>query len=217
MRRMKLKYFFLCLCLLSCMFLYAQDIDDTRNLRILYIDHEPSLLSSKLIRYMRQMRREQIEFGHALIIYMPNGENPYISLTGIKDKSGQGLDTPAAFDRICEALNQASHEKTPWYDRQKIVGLFDEYNILNSENKITYGNVRLEFYLTPEFWQMGYNESIIAPIYFALNVPELLKQNFYFDIYVDPDNIPKYEKTAPFGLYNFEDINRKLSIDEYTF
>lgn len=214
---MKKTIFTIFVAFLSVTVSWAQSVDNSRNLRILYIDHEPSLNSSKLIRYMRQIRREQIEFGHALIIYMPNGENPYVSLTGIKDYTGNGLDTPNAFDRICEALNQPSHDKIPWVDRSRIIKLFDEYNILNEQNLVTYGNVRMEFYLTPEYWKLGYNESIIAPIYFALNVPELMKQHFNFDVYVDPDNHPEYEKNSPFGVKNYNDINNKLVIDEYTF
>lgn len=202
---------------LSLSFGFAQSEDNSRNLRILYIDHEPSLNSSKLIRYMRQMRREQIEFGHAMIIYMPNGETPFISLTGIKDYTGNGLDTPAAFDRICEALNQPSHDKIPWVDRSRIVKLFDEYKILNDQNRLNFENVRVEFYLTPEYWKLGYNESILAPVYFALNVPELTKQHFNFDVYVDPENRPQYDTNSPFGQKNYNNINKKLLIDEYTF
>lgn len=197
----------------------AQEIDASKNLRIWYIDHEPSLQSYKLIKAMRAQRRQQIELGHAMIVYMANGEHPYISLTGIKDNTGQGLDAPEAFDRICEALNQTSHDVLPWYDRQRIVKMFDDYNILTKDDKITFGAVRLEFYLTPESWTLGYNESIIAPIYFALNVPELLKQNFNFDIYVDPEKKGElnYNKIMPFGISNWDDINKKIVVDEYNF
>ena len=209
--------FFISLLLLYCISSNAQkNSTEEYNLRIIYIDHEPSLPSGEIIKYIRNQRRNAREMKNSLIIYMPNNETPFISLTNLKSKDGS-YESQEAFDRICEALNTPFHGKEPIFDRNYIINLFDDYNIVNKEGKINFASVRMQFYLTSEFWKQGYNESIVAPIFFAINGKELLKQNFNFDVYINPNDKPVYPSNAPFGETNLGNINQHVSLYDYDY
>lgn len=188
-----------------------------RNMRILFIDHEPSLPVKDMIAYIRSQRALALENDNSLIIYMPNNQNPFISLTNVKDPYEAGDDTQEAFDAICEALNQPSHNKEPWYDRQTLVKMFSDYGIMDSQENLLFATVRMEFYLTSEFWKLGYNETLIAPIFVAIDGTNLLKKEFNFDIYVNPKDKPQYDEKMPFGKKNLGGINQKVSIYDYDF
>lgn len=188
-----------------------------RNLRIIFIDHEPSTPSSKIIAHIRRLRAQALENDNALIFYMPNDQNPFVSLVNLKDPEGV-RDTQEAFDRICEALNLPSHNKEPWYDRKTFTNLIlNDFPILDNNHNLNFAAVRMEFYLTSEFWKLGYNESIIAPIFFSMNVQELLQKEFNFDVYINPDDAPSYPEKQPFGKKNLGDINKYVSLYEYDF
>lgn len=196
--------------------LNAQD-NANRNLRVIFIDHEPSTPSSTIIAHIRKLRAQALENDHALIFYMPNDQNPFVSLVNIPDPQGE-RDSQEAFDRICEALNLPSHNKEPWFDRKTFANLvLKDFPILDDKANLTFASVRMEFYLTSEFWKLGYNESIIAPLFFSMNVPELLKKEFNFDVYINPEDAPVYPAGQPFGKKNLGGINKYVSLFEYDF
>lgn len=81
-----------------------------------------------------------------------------------------------------------------------------------NDSKLNYMAVRMEFYLTSTFWDLGFNESILAPIYFALDVPNMQQENdLYFDVYADltDENMPK---NPNFGISNFAGINERIEL-----
>lgn len=196
---------------------YAQNSSNLeRNLRVVFIDHEPSLPTSDIIRYIRKLRTSALENDNSLIVYMPNNQDPLISLVNLKDPNGKN-DAPEAFDRMCEALNLPSHNKEPWFDRRSIINLFSDFDIIDENGELQFAAVRMEFYLTSEFWKLGYNESILAPIFFALNGGELLKKEFYFDVYINPEDKPLYEEGRPFGFSNLGNINKYIVLYDYDF
>ena len=199
-----------------CLSANAQTSNSERNLRIIFIDHEPSLPTNRVIAHIRKMRAQALENDHAVIFYMPNNQNPFIALVNVKDPEGE-KDTQEAFDRLCEALNLPSHNKEPWFDRRSLVNLFTEYNIVDEEKNLQYAAVRMEFYLTSEFWKLGYNESILAPVFFALDGKTMLEKDFNFDVYVSEEDRPTYTKDQPFGQVNLGDINKYISIYDFDF
>ena len=195
------------------------DNDEMRNIRIIYIDHEPSLPVNDVIAYIRKQRASALENANSLIVYMPNNEDPFVSLTNIKNPKENDDDSPEAFDAICEALNQASHEKNPWYDRKRLVEMFEDYGIMDKNGNLLFSAVRMEFYLTSDFWGAinKYNEKIIAPLFFAIDGANLLKKNFNFDIYINPNDKPQYNESAPFGDLNLGGINQLVKLYDYDF
>lgn len=200
-----------------CGSISAQDRNNLdRPLRMIFIDHEPTLPSRDIIAYLRQQRTQALENDNSLIIYMPSNQEPFLVLVNLKDPKGKS-DTVEAFGRLCEALNLPSHNKEAWFDREAVIDLFSKLKIIADDGNLSFASVRMEFYLTSKFWALGYNESIIAPIFFALDGKNLLQKNFNFDVYVNPEDRPTYNVGAPFGEWNLGKINDKISIFDYPF
>ena len=226
MKRCDCKYlidqtFLILVCLFGTMSLTANaqtgSDNEKNNLRVIFIDHEPSLPVRDIISYIRKQRAMAKENANSLIIYMPNDQTPFISLTNIRNPYDNDDATQEAFDAICEALNQASHNKEPWHDRNALVKLFSDYGIMDDSGNLLFSAVRMEFYLTSDFWKLGYNESIIAPVFFAIDGANLLKKNFNFDVYVNPKDKPQYDEKAPFGKNNLGGINQLINLYDYDF
>lgn len=188
---------------------------EDHNIKVIFIDHEPSLRVSDVISKLREIRTEALENDHAVIFYMPNNQEPFISLINIGE-ADDARATDEAFGELCYALNQPSHNKDAYYDRKRFVDLFSEFNVIQPDGKIGFRNVRVEFWLTDEFWQLGYNETIVAPIYFALDVPKLIEQEFVFDAFLEIQTLKKIDQKHAFGPKNLSQIN-KMGVNEYYF
>lgn len=193
----------------------AQEDNMEKNLRIIFIDHEPSLPTNRVIAHIRKLRAQALENGHSVVFYMPNNQNPFIALVNMNPEDEN--DSQEAFDRLCEALNQPSHNKEAWFDRKTLVEMFSDYNILDDDKNLQFASVRMEFYLTSEFWKLGYNESILAPVFFAIDGATLLKMDFNFDVYVNDEDRPAYDEGKPFGNINLGNINNYISIYDFDF
>lgn len=187
-----------------------------RLLSIIYIDHEPSLPTSDIIGYIRKQRQVFTrDNGNSIILYMPNNQEPFIVLVNLEDPNGKYDNTENAFNRLCEALNLPFHSSVAGIDREAMINLFSDLNIINDEGELSFAAVDMKFFLTSESWKLGYNESIIAPIFFALDGKNLRKKEFSFNVYVNPEDRPTYEENAPFGVKNWGEINTEISLSDY--
>lgn len=187
-----------------------------RNLTVFFIDHEPTLPSNDVIEYIRQARREASELDNSVIFYMPNNQEPLVALYNV----GESEDPRAsieAFDNLCAALNLPSHNKDAFYDRRAFVNLFKEFDIIKDDHTLGFRTVHVEFLLTKEFWELGYNETILPPIYFALDVPNITTSDFTFGAYLGSQYLRVIDKKKPFGDKNLSRINEDLGVIEYNF
>lgn len=197
--------------------------DNGKSLKVFFIDHEPSLPTADIIKYLRQERRKATENEDICrIFYMPNGNSPYVATVNL-GRADDERNTEDAFDNICAALNEPSHNKNATYDRSSIINLFREFDVIANDYTVNYSSVDMEFILTSEFWTLGYNESIVGALYFALNVPRIVantNNTFYFNVYVDPDvfdSIEAISNKQPFGIKNYDGINTKIEPTYYDF
>ena len=190
--------------------LSAQKIDRaSHNLRFVFLDHSPSLNSASVIERLRNLRDQALEQENALIIYMPSETEPFIVKFNI-DEDGSTEKSQSDFGRLTHALNLPSHNMNIDIDRKKVLELMQ--HAFTNDSKLNYMAVRMEFYLTSTFWDLGFNESILAPIYFALDVPNMQQENdLYFDVYADltDENMPK---NPNFGISNLAGINERIEL-----
>lgn len=197
-------------------FAFTSEAQDKRqsNLRFVYIDHEPTLPSARVIKQIRDLRSRALENENALIIYMSSNESPIIYNLNV-ETMGETPEAKRLFGSLVEALNQSSHNKSISFDRKKMVEILS--HIVDEKGMLTYSSVRLEFYLTTSFWKQGFNETILSPVFFALDCQELLKQEFYLDVYIDDPDFLKDEKGVVFGNSNWGNINKTIEVFKYYF
>ena len=138
--------------LLVCILLSFQSISaqQTKNYQFVYIDHEVNTPVNKLCQKLKELYDDAYETGDVLIIYLSTGlpSEGYCmqSLTNIKDVTEKKLDTEEAFDKIIGALQNSNyHSVNPKADVNNILNLFETYNYLDNNGKLSYKNVKLSF------------------------------------------------------------------------
>lgn len=93
----------------------------------------------------------------------------------------------------------------PQSDREKILSIFNQANCMDSLGKSNYEKIEFEFHVGSSFWKKGCNESLIAALFFELNVAQHLKDGTMgFHVYYHA--YEKY-KGKPYGELNLDNIN----------
>lgn len=93
----------------------------------------------------------------------------------------------------------------PQFDREKILSIFNQANCMDSLGKSNYEKIEFEFHVGSSFWKKGCNESLIAALFFELNVAQHIKDGtMEFHVYYHA--YEKY-KGKPYGELNVDNIN----------
>ena len=201
--------------LLTAMPVKAQDLSKT-NLHFIYIDHETSTPVNKLCQRLRSVRDDALEVNDALIIYLSDGHRSPVSLTNLKDNSGQNRDAEESYTNIIAALQDFnSHNTVARDDRKNIIRLFDEFNFVDESGSLLFNSVIIDFYVGSAFWSLGNNEKIIAHLFTALDAANFPKSKFSFNVYKPKGEKLNTEDGKPFGVKNIDGINGKLKIFDY--
>ena len=195
--------------LLVCILLSFQSISaqQTKNYQFVYIDHEVNTPVNKLCQKLKELYDDAYETGDVLIIYLSTGlpSEGYCmqSLTNIKDVTEKKLDTEEAFDKIIGALQNSNyHSVNPKADVNNILNLFETYNYLDNNGKLSYKNVKLSFYVGSRFWTLGYEYSVLSYLYALLGVADMPLGVFSYNVMASLADKPKYEEGKPFGELN---------------
>ena len=208
--------------LLICIILPCKDVyaQQTKNYQFVYIDHEVNTPVNQICEKIKELNEDSSETGDALIIYLSTGlpDEGYrmLSLTNLKDETEKGQDSEEAFNNILEALQNSNyHSVNSKRDVENILDLFNKYNYLDEDGKISYKNVKLSFYVGSRFWTLGYEYSVLSYLYALLDVENMPLGTYSFNIMVSLADKPNYEEGKPFGDLNLQNINEKVSITLY--
>lgn len=198
---------------------------EARDLRFIYIQHEPNTPSNRLFKIIDRHHKAAEETGDALIIYLSTGtntdffgNNPYgiVSLTNLVDFTYDDLCSEAAYDKLYNALvNVTYHNVMPRADVRNVLTLFEHYNIINEDGSKTFDSVYFDCYVGSRCWTLHYNETVLAHIYAALDVPNLPRGYFDFNVYYPKDDDVTYQDEKPFGDKNLQNINNDVLVMKY--
>lgn len=193
----------------------AQDYSQM-NLHFVYIDHETSTPVNQLCKRIRTLRDDAIEVEDALIIYLSDGRQSLLSFTNLVDRNNENRDANEAFVNIIAALQDAnSHDIIAREDRKNILKLFDDYNFIDEQGHFLFKSVTMDFYVGPDYWNLGNHEKVIAHLFVDFDASSFDKSKLAINIFKPKGVELKYPDGMPFGDNNIEGINQKLSIFEY--
>ncbi len=102
---------------------------------------------------------------------------------------------------IRELREKDAHENYAYHDYEAIVNLINKYDFIDEDGNYQYSSVLFCWYITPYFWDWGCNESLIAKLYFTL---ELDKYKGYVStqIWHARDDGLQVDRDRPFGNKN---------------
>lgn len=192
----------------------------SRNLQFVYIDHEVTTPTNKLCQQLKSLRDDANETKDVLIIYLSTGisEQNYgmVSLTNVEDPNSEENSTEEAFNNIIAALQNTNyHSVDPKKDVANILRIFDWCNFLNDQRQLTFSNVTMDFYVSSNFWLLGYEHSIISHLYTDFDVESLPKASFSFNVFKPRDVELKHKEGTPFGTNNLQNINNNIRIKSF--
>lgn len=156
------KFVILCLLFIGNHLCYSQ----RQSLQVVYITKDYTTEVNPLCKELRDM----FEFAErddtqAYVFYLANSTSPQIVKVNLPG------DNRKEFDKIIDALMSKSETIiNPSTDVRQLVSVFNDVGLLDQNGSNYYQSVELQFYVTPTFWDLGYNEQIIASTYFALDL-----------------------------------------------
>lgn len=171
-----------------------------QTLKFIYIAHDENTPVQTLISRLKEWVEKDAVFMPeqlAMIIYLPNGEKPAVIRvnTGVNDNP---QDFPSLID---ELQSTVSHDAIPEVDREQIVQIFEDIPLLNEDGSPRFMAIDWDYYVNSTFWTLNLNETVIASLYWIMDMEELTKNNYLcVNIYYgeQTDKLPINE-ALPFG------------------
>lgn len=192
------------LSLLTLMSLWASD---ARNIKFVYIAHDIETPIRELKNKLDQHRNRALQDPYyQVIFYLANQGRPII--VQINPIEYNDDDYKALIQELYE---RDYHNPQPDVDLEYIVDLFQNLEI--GINDLMVNELSMEFFVTPDFFTQGFNETVIARLYYVLALDDLHSENkvenFTLEVFYPEGNEPKYSKEDPFGPMNLGYINDK--------
>jgi hypothetical protein len=175
----------------------AQDISTSeQTLEFYYIAHDRTSPVGKICDFIKERQKEATYYKDlAMIFYMANGDAPMIVRMNLPG------DNREDFQDIINALQQQmSHDINPRDDVRLISQLFNDVDFAYDDRNPRFRSFQWVSFITPLFWQMQYNEDVIAALYFILELDTLPEDYLTMDIYYDSKESLEYNSEIPFGL-----------------
>ena len=189
------KLFVLIFGLFQLCFVHAQ----SQSLQLIYITKDQTTSVTPLLNNIKDIYKSAVsDKSQALIFYLANADSPIIVQINLPgDNSYEIAD-------IYEALITKSETIiSPEHDLKNIVSIFDEINLTETNGDKRFLSAEILYYITPTFWDLKYNEIIIASVYFALDMDlEWAKDYFTISVYHCPNDGLEIDEENPFGLRN---------------
>lgn len=184
-----------------------------KDLTIVYIAHTTNVPLAKLVNMLEERYRGGVQFSNDVIFYLSNGSEPLIvNVNTAEDNNGDF--EPMIID---ELWAKRSHDVDPYTDVANLIDLINKNDFVDANGKLNYLSVTFDFFVSEEFWTMKFNESIIAKLYFALDINGIKKKNpdLFFNVYRPSEVELKYENGKPFGLKDLDNINSNIMVLPY--
>ncbi len=169
-----------------------------RTLEFFYIAHDYSTRVDAICDMLEEKYESALEFDDmSLIFYLPNGEQPKVFKMNVPGDNRQTFD-----EFIGELRSNYSHDYSCLYiDKPNIIELFNETDFVNDSGQMNFSAVNINWYVNSEFWEMNYNESLIASLYFVLDL-ERHRDSVIFEIWNTGDDAINVNNEKPFGNKN---------------
>lgn len=186
---------------------FAQGItpEKEKKYQFVYIAHDSETPIQRLIPRLHDYRIDAMEGASDLIIYLSSGVNPII--VEYNDK----VQNESEFDDIllAELNERVSHDVDPEVDIERIVELINNNEFLvrttDGDKYLNYESAAFDFYVNPKFWTLNNNESIIVPLYFSLDIPNIKGGRVTYSMFeAREDRLPEGDL---FGEKDVEKIN----------
>ena len=187
----------LCIFLLSCL-LPLSALSQTQSLEFVYVAHDRTTPVNALCERLTEIHDYAMQDeSMAVIFYLANADAPRIVRMNLPGDNRDDLG-----GLLGEIRYKSAHEIFPDVDQEEIVRLFDEVDFLNDSGNPSFTSFKMTWSVNPTFWSLGYNESLIARLFFTLDLGSLSGGYFNMEVWHARNDGLKYDEEMPFGPKN---------------
>lgn len=212
--------------LFSDSILFAQK--EIKTFEFIYVAHNMDTPITTLINklhdlYYTKVSEYEAKEVDACIFYLAKGHTPKIVTVNLGVDENSPNDNREKIEEWLSELNKPDYRVEPYSDVDSIIKIFNQYDFLNETGHLKYEKIKFNFYVDNEFWEGGYNEDLIARLYWILGL-ERFKNDYEFEwrVWCSEKLHKKLEdEEFYFGETNWGDINNDFrplllkSDDEY--
>ena len=145
-----------------------------QSLQFYYIMKDHHIKVNPLVEELRDIYDlARVEKTSAAIFYLANWDEPIIIKVNLPGDNRNDMD------KLFEALMTKSETTiNPSSDLEHISRLFDEIPLVTPEGGRTFSRVEFNYYVTPSFWDLSYNEQVIASLFFVMEMDSDWARNY---------------------------------------
>lgn len=184
---------------------YAQELDadsaytvekefvsfDTKSqtLDFYYICLDRKTSVQRLTRKLESEYNKLVEYDNAGIFYLANNKTPKIVCVNLANVDKEQDDSN--FNALIGDLQSStSHNIEVRFDIDSIMSLFERFPFLSEDEELLYKSVNWNFFVTSLFWSQRYHETLIAPLFWTMDMDKLRKKsNFMPRIYRGKEDV----------------------------
>ncbi len=163
----------------------------------IYIAHDENTPTRDLLNQLQEYYKSALNYPemYATIFYLSDEETPLVV------EMNTGHTCKSTFDDILiELQSKRSHLINPSRDLECIQEIFSTADFLDAYGELAYRSIEWNFYINASFWQLGYNERIIAALYFIMEMQPLYESgDMTLNIYHNRKETIPYNPEYPFG------------------
>lgn len=97
-------------------------------------------------------------------------------------------------------------------DKQRLVELLHRNSYISDDGTPLYKETIFDFHVGQNFWTDSNNETVLAALFFELNIRKYLNDNFHFNVFC-PYDVEYNEDAGPFGALNPDECQRFINLD----
>lgn len=166
----------------------------TQELRFIYITNSVDTPTASLTKHLKQVYKDGMNYGYPTIFYLSNMNSSIVATIGL------GRDDSKAFGEIINILQTSTYNNVDAnHDLENIVDIFDSVDFLDDDGKFKYQTMVWDFFINQSFWDLGYNDKIIAGLFYVLDIGGIPEGCFRIRIQYSGVGDLTYNISKPFG------------------
>ena len=166
----------------------------SQELRFIYITNTIDTPTASLTKHLKQVYKYGINYGYPTIFYLSNMNSSVVATVGL------GHDDSKAFGEIINILQTSTYNNVDAnQDLENIKEIFDVVDFLNEDGTFKYQSMVWDFFINQSFWDLGYNDKIIAGICYILDIDSLPDGCFRMRIQYSGSGDLTYDIRKPLG------------------
>lgn len=173
----------------------------SQSLEFFYISHDRMTPVNDLCVRLTDVYNDALKYDdYAVIFYLPNGDTPLVVKVNLEG------DNRGDFNKIIgELQSRLAHDIYTYVDLNVITDIFNTHDFITESGDPRFNSVLFCWYVNTDFWALGYNESLIAKLYFCLDLDKYHESGYITTEiwHAEGDGLEKFiDKQYPFGPKN---------------